>query len=266
MDSGITSQTSAPGGGRAQALKDSINEYWSKGAEGYHKSVWRSIRSDRLKKTWQGVFRKGLGDGKLKVLDIGTGPGIVAFLLADMGHTVTGVDQSEEMLKKARENAARLKLPVEFRQGDAENLPFEDESFDAVINRHVLWTLPDPERALREWKRVLRPGGRLVIVDGNWDSNLKGSVKNQAWNLLSMPLITVTERRNAFRKRHHPEWDGRLPMLKQKRPEYDLELLKALGFVDLDVTMIRRQDLGLLEHLKYGFFGDTFQVSARKGN
>ena len=67
------------------------------------------------------------------------------------------------MLRIAKEKARRSKLRVEFKLGDAENLPFDDESFDATICRHVLWTLPNPQRASEEWRRVVVPGGKVVI-------------------------------------------------------------------------------------------------------
>ncbi len=70
------------------------------------------------------------------------------------------------MLDAARRKAAAQELSVRFEQADAENLPFGPQSFDLAISRHVLWTLPHPEAAIDEWLRVLRPGGRLAIVDG----------------------------------------------------------------------------------------------------
>jgi ubiquinone/menaquinone biosynthesis C-methylase UbiE len=57
---------------------------------------------------------------------------------------------------------------VRFDVGDAERLPHPDASFDLVIERHVIWTLPAPDAALREWARVLRPGGRVLLIEGDW--------------------------------------------------------------------------------------------------
>jgi len=103
------------------------------------------------------------------------------------------------MLQKAKEKANSLNLIIDFRQGDAENLPFENESFDMVINRNLVWTLPDPERAIFEWGRVLKPEGKVIIIDGNW-GNRMGS-HGHIWRyLISMPLILITERRNPWRR------------------------------------------------------------------
>ena len=64
---------------------------------------------------------------------------------------------------------------IEFRIGDAENPPFDKGKFDAVVTRHVLWTLPNPEKALESWRNVLKPGGKVVVIDGIWDN---GSARN----------------------------------------------------------------------------------------
>ena len=73
------------------------------------------------------------------------------------------------MLAAARRKAAAQHLSVRFEEGDAEQLAFPPGSFDLVISRHVLWTLPHPEAAIDEWMRVLRPGGRLAVIDGQFD-------------------------------------------------------------------------------------------------
>lgn len=66
---------------------------------------------------------------------------------------------------------ARVKLagrPVRFHLGDAENTMMPDEAYDAVVTRHLVWTLPDPDSAFQDWLRVLKLGGHLLIVDGDW--------------------------------------------------------------------------------------------------
>lgn len=245
-------------------MKEIVNKYWSKSANGYSKHVRWSMRSTRERKAWQQIFTEALGRGNLTVLDVGTGPGIVAFLLAELGHDVTGVDFSEEMLRNARENAARFGLSVKFTPGDTENLPFEDESFDAVVNRAVLWTLPNPEKAIMEWWRVLKPGGRLVIIDGNWADHKK-MWHRQIWKLfLAWPLILITEQWNPWRS-HSDDIDEGLPLIDAKRPETDIELVKGAGFTEIEVIS-KLKRITLISHLKYGYQGDHFLISGTKGN
>jgi len=246
-------------------LKKQISEYWSNGADGYNKYVLSSLQPGVLKKRWQEILRESIGDERMMILDVGTGPGIIAILLADMGHRVTGLDLTSEMLNKARENTERLGLSIEFKQGDAENIPFEDGSFDVVINRHVLWTMPKPDAAIKEWKRVLRPEGKLVIVDGNWYLPLDSSLKNRIWQSFAKMLVSIQEKRNAFYRRGDPGLRKMLPMTFMKRPEHDVELLKRQGFKDINVRTIDRRSFGFIEYLKYGYYGDTFLISARKG-
>jgi len=95
-----------------------------------------------------------------RVLDVGTGTGLVAAAARDRGADVVGVDFSEAMLAEAR----RTVPGVEFREASADGLPFADRSFDAVVANGVLHHLGDPDRALGEALRVLRPGGRLTAT------------------------------------------------------------------------------------------------------
>ena len=102
---------------------------------------------------------------------MGAGTGFLALLLAELGHRVTGVDLAPGMLALARAKAARLPAgavrPV-FAPGDAVDPPLPAGSVDAVISRHLLWTLTEPQRAFANWRRLLRPGGRVVAIDGLW--------------------------------------------------------------------------------------------------
>ena len=103
-----------------------------------------------------------------KVLDVGCGTGFLSLLLAELGCTVTGVDLAPDMLTRAQAKAEAAGQTIDFRHGDAENPPFEAESFDLIVCRHLVWTLPDLDGALRNWHRLLVPGGRLMPVEGTW--------------------------------------------------------------------------------------------------
>ena len=110
------------------------------------------------------VERAGIAEGE-RVLDIGCGPGNNATIhAARTGAKVTGLDLTPELLDAGRENAAEAGVEIEWIEGDAEQLPFEDESFDVVISTVGIMFAPDHRRAAREAARVLRPGGRLAIA------------------------------------------------------------------------------------------------------
>jgi arsenite methyltransferase len=104
-----------------------------------------------------------------RVLDIGSGPGFLAEEMAaevGLGGGVVGLDPSESMLAIAR----RRPGAVEYVEGDALALPFADETFDAAVATQVYEYVADMPAALAEARRVLRPGGRLLILDTDWDS------------------------------------------------------------------------------------------------
>ena len=99
-----------------------------------------------------------------RVLDVATGPGYAAAAAADLGASVVGVDMAPAMVELAR----RLHPTVEFRVAQAEALPFEEDSFDAVVSNFVAPHLSRPELAVAELVRVLRGGGRLALT--TWDA------------------------------------------------------------------------------------------------
>ncbi|MQA24498.1 MAG: methyltransferase domain-containing protein, partial [Micromonosporaceae bacterium] len=98
------------------------------------------------------------------VLEVGVGTGL-NFPLYPSGVRLTGVDLSPEMLALARQRAEELGQEIELREADAESLPFGDESFDTVVCALSLCAIPDDRAAIREMWRVLRPGGRLLLLD-----------------------------------------------------------------------------------------------------
>ena len=109
------------------------------------------------------------------VVDVGSGPGyLAAEMAAEVGTAgrVSGVDISEAMLTIARDRCSKLtdSAQVEFQLGDATQLPFHDDSFDLAVSTQVYEYVADVDAALREARRVLNPGGRILIVDTDWDS------------------------------------------------------------------------------------------------
>jgi arsenite methyltransferase len=110
----------------------------------------------------------GLEPGEV-VLDLGSGAGSDSLVAAQMvgpEGRVTGVDMTPEMLAKAKAAAVEMNATnVEFVAGEAEGLPFEDESFDVVISNGVIDLIPDKDAVFSEIQRVLRPGGRIQIAD-----------------------------------------------------------------------------------------------------
>jgi SAM-dependent methyltransferase len=158
--------------GDTDFIKEQVAAHWGRRAPGFDDGFGHSIRTPAERAAWDRIFDLVLtGRGSLDTLDAGCGTGFLSFELAARGHRVTGIDFAPAMLAEARRKAVERNLSVCFEEGDAEHLSYPDASFDLAISRHLLWTLPHPEAAIDEWIRVLRPGGRLVVVDGQFDPN-----------------------------------------------------------------------------------------------
>jgi ubiquinone/menaquinone biosynthesis C-methylase UbiE len=149
-------------------VKQQVAAHWGRRAAHFDEDFGHSIRTPAERAAWDRVFALAL-DGRdgLEILDVGCGTGILSLELAARGHSVTGIDFAPAMLALAKEKAIAAHADIRFDEGDAEHLPYPPGRFDLVITRHVLWTLPHPEAAIDEWTRVLRPGGRLAVIDGH---------------------------------------------------------------------------------------------------
>src|ERR1051325_3059461 len=145
-------------------VQDTIRRRWTGRAAAYDKDTDHGLHSEAQREAWLALIRRWAGTELSDVLDVGCATGFLALQLAGLGHRTTAVDGVEAMLTVARAKAHQAELAVDFRLADAAALPFAPASFDLVIERHVLWTLPDPSAALTDWARVLRPGGRLVLI------------------------------------------------------------------------------------------------------
>jgi len=108
-------------------------------------------------------------------LDVGCGIGIQAQRMAELagaGGKVAGTDISTVMIDIAKQRTADSKFPLEFLVADAASQPFPDQSFDCVRTERVLMYVPDTQKTINEFKRLLKPGGRVVIFDFDWDGIL----------------------------------------------------------------------------------------------
>ena len=146
-------------------LKNRIKKWWDDPTQDYDGFIGHGVNSEIEKELWGNEILHLLRYiQNPKILDIGSGTGFLALLLARMGCEITAVDWSMTMMQKAKEKAKAAQIPIQFKVQDAEDLTFQDASFDAVVSRLVLWSLSNPSNAVREWVRVTKPGG-FVITD-----------------------------------------------------------------------------------------------------
>ena len=208
-------------------------QYWEKRAPSYTDVVRKNLGGG-WDAVWSEMLISRFPDGEadaLRVLDVGTGPGFYAIILAARGYRVTAVDFSAEMLAEARRNAGALAERIDFRQMDAHALDFPDGSFDVIVTRNLTWNLADPLRAYRDWLRVLRPGGTALIFDANWYGYLVDEEKQRAWDRdrENVRRTAYEDHDNYAGSRQMEEISRRLPMTRRDRPGWDLEALRALG-------------------------------------
>ena len=148
-------------------LRDEIREYWSRRSETFDLALGHRIAPGVEADAWAQPMRDHLGPTPLRVLELACGTGEVTRLVHDLGHDVTALDFSEAMLAVARAKHAG-KPRLRFLLADAGQTMEPSASYDAILCRHLVWTLTEPETAFADWFRLLRPGGRLLVYDGNW--------------------------------------------------------------------------------------------------
>lgn len=242
---------------------ENIRNYWNMRAEGYSASNRTELESEAVQ-TWMETIMRYAPEGEsLSVLDIGCGPGFFSIIMAQNGHRVTSVDYSDEMLKQAMKNAEDYGVVIKCQRMDAQNLEFEDESFDLIITRNVMWCLEQPERAYKEWLRVLRKGGKIINCDGNhyldrFDHNYEEAVKE------------YRKESNKEHKRYIGNVDTEiinrialdLPLSIQKRPEWDFCTLTSLGAHKITAELF--QHLEVKKESGSEFYANSFVISALK--
>lgn len=143
---------------------------WDEHAATFDEEADHGLRDPVVRGAWAELLASVLPGAPAAVVDVGCGTGSLAVLLAEAGHRVTGLDSSAGMLAVARAKAAAARVSVPLVYGDASRPPLQRGTFDVVLVRHVLWALPDPQAAVGGWVRLLRPHGRLVLIEGRWDT------------------------------------------------------------------------------------------------
>jgi ubiquinone/menaquinone biosynthesis C-methylase UbiE len=226
-------------------LSDRIKNFWEADAESYSAGIQEEL-SGPAKDAWiELILENAPRKEKLDILDVGTGPGFFPIILGREGHRVTGIDLTRNMIAQAKKNIADLGLDAELLTMDCQELQFADNRFDLIICRNLTWTLDNPERAYAEWRRVLRPGGRMLVFDACWNLHL---TSEEAAGEYKQKIAEIDRKYGEYKGKGHHDPDElediskKLFMTDKIRPQWDLETLLRLGFsrVFADLTVGER--------------------------
>jgi ubiquinone/menaquinone biosynthesis C-methylase UbiE len=147
-----------------------VTTFWDEQAATFDEEPDHGLRDAGVRAAWARLLLPLMPSGSSEVVDLGCGTGSLSVLLAEAGHHVRGVDLAERMVAAATTKAGAAGVVAEFVQGDAAEPPYAPASADVVLARHVLWALPEPAAALKAWVRLLRPTGRLILIEGHWST------------------------------------------------------------------------------------------------
>lgn len=210
-----------------EQIEERVKRYWTVRSHDFS-AVRRRELEDEISKRWLTEIRKYLPDNKpLKILDVGTGAGYFAVLLSMEGYKVWGVDITPAMIEEAKGLSKDLRLTISFEVMDAQNLVFPDETFDVVIARNLTWTLPEPEKAYKEWKRVLKKGGILLNFDADYGQDVLNKELEQEEDWVGSGChMGMTKELLA----ESNEITKSMEISQNKRPDWDLHVLQAMGY------------------------------------
>jgi len=204
---------------------DRIRSFWDADAAGYDNTAGHYPQTPAEWAAWRGALEPLLPAAPARALDVGAGTGFLSVAVAGLGHAVTAVDLSERMLARLTAKAAEQHLDITAVHARADEVP--RENFDVVMSRHLLWTLPDPEGALRAW-RAAAPEGRLVLVESVWGEGQTVADQVRARGR------RLARRLTAAPAAHHAHYDesitSALPHRDGLAPERLVELVQRAGW------------------------------------
>lgn len=209
-----------------------VLQVFSRIAPGYDRM--NRILSMGLDRSWRTVTAQKVAQCGVKILDVGTGTGDLAFKLAELSGPTTrivGIDFCERMLEHARHKAVAqgFVAQCQFLLADALDLPFADESFDAVTCAFALRNFADIPRALGEFRRVLKPSGQVVILDLGRPVFLPFRVLYYLYFFGLVPLLGILNRGALAAYSYLPR-----SLLSYPRQEHLAMLLEDVGFRSIE--------------------------------
>jgi len=207
---------------QAGDLERQVREYWDLDAATYDRSPGHAPQTPVELAVWAATLRRLLPPPPARVLDVGAGTGFLSLLLAREGYRVTALDLAPGMLAQLRAKAQHRGLGIEIVEANAAEPP--RDGYDAVVERHLVWTLPDPRAALEAWRRAA-PTGTLVLFESTWGANAGPS------DQLRAHARVLLRRLRSAPSEHHAEYGAdlrsELPFGSGTSPELLVRLVES---------------------------------------
>ena len=226
-------------------LKEKILHGWDISAEGFSDLIMDELVPERKLPWLDTILENAPTKDNLKVLDVGCGPGFFSIILSEAGFDVTGIDLSAQMIKEAEKNADAMETDPCFKVMDTQDPDFDDNTFDLIVSRNVVWSLSEPENAYKNWYRILAPGGKGLVFDGDHLKDLRdptGKMKYQHYSYSEeYKKLYGKEPKCSFSMDNYEEargWRKELPLAGEKRPEWDMEMCRKAGYKNVNVQWV----------------------------
>jgi SAM-dependent methyltransferase len=217
--------TPAPGPDTQDPVLDRVRSFWDLDAAGYDHDATHHPATAAERAAWSAALHRHLPRAPARILDVGAGTGFLTLMAAGLGHRVTALDLSSEMLNRLRAKGSAAGLDVDIVHGAAHEPPAGP--FDAIISRHLIWTLPEPRRALSSWLATVPSGGLLLLVEGIWG----GADPVEAARQRIRHAVRRLRRRGHG---HHADYDpdllACLPLAGRSHPETVVAEVEAAGW------------------------------------
>jgi SAM-dependent methyltransferase len=153
-------------------MSEDVVRFWDAQVGKFDDEPDHGLRDAGVRAAWERLLLPEMPVVPAAVVDLGCGTGSLSVLLASAGHSVVGVDIAPGMIEAARRKATAAAVEARFLIADAAAPALARGAFDVVLARHVLWAMPDIDAAICEWVALLRPGGRLILIEGRWHTGV----------------------------------------------------------------------------------------------
>ena len=211
-----------------------IRGFWDRDAHTYDLTASHAISDPVERAAWRTALLEALPERGSRVLDVGAGTGALTLLAAELGYRVTALDLSPSMLAHAERKAAEAGLEVGFVVGSGSEPP--SDGFDAVMERHVLWTMPEPVDALRAWRDVVVPGGRVVLFEGIWGGwSITRGIRDRLSQVIRQVLGSAPDHHGPYPE----EVLERLPFRQMPSPRPLVDALHEAGWTKVRMKRLR---------------------------